>query len=59
LFAYIGASAAGYPLSKVIEGYQWNGFYGLLVILSVVLVVLLFIAMQLQSAKAKNCRKTV
>lgn len=57
LFAYIGASAAGYPLSKVIEGYQWNGFYGLLLILSVVLVVLLFIAMQLQSAKAKKLQK--
>lgn len=46
LFACIGASAAGYPLSKVIEGYQWNGFCSLLLMLSGVLVILLLIAMQ-------------
>lgn len=46
LFACIGASAARYPLSEIIEGYQWDGFYSLLLMLTGVLVVLLFIAMQ-------------
>lgn len=51
LFAYIGAAMAGLPLSIIIENYHWNGFYTLLFSLSVILVVLLMIAMQLQSKK--------
>ncbi|EJA4323928.1 MFS transporter, partial [Escherichia coli] len=53
LFAYLGASAAGYPLSKIIEIYHWNGFYALLLTLSLILVVLLLIAMKLQTLRAK------
>lgn len=53
----IGASVADYPLSKVIEDYQWNGFYSLLLKLSIVLVVLLLIVMQLQYVKAKRLKK--
>lgn len=45
LFAYIGASIAGYSLSIVIEKYQWSGFYSLLLGLSIFLILLLIIVM--------------
>lgn len=57
LFAYIGASVSAYPLSKVIEAYQWNGFYSLLLILSVVLLIALFIAMKVQSTRLKRLQE--
>ncbi|AXH60810.1 MFS transporter family glucose-6-phosphate receptor UhpC [Providencia huaxiensis] len=51
LFAYIGASIAGYPLSIVIEKYQWNGFYSLLLVLSIFLILMLIIAMIMTKKK--------
>ncbi|ELV7517279.1 MFS transporter, partial [Photobacterium damselae] len=30
LFGYIGAALSGYPVAKVIENYQWQGFFTLI-----------------------------
>ncbi len=54
LFAYIGAAVAGFPLSLVIERFHWNGFFGLLLILSVALSLMLIISMQIQKRLEKK-----
>ncbi len=40
-FAYFGAAAAGYPLSKVAQDIGWNGFFGALAVCSVCATLLL------------------
>ncbi|EAZ5467666.1 MFS transporter [Salmonella enterica] len=51
LFAYIGASLAGLPLSIIIEKMHWNGFYFTLDIMSVILVLLLMMTLQIQKKR--------
>ncbi|MHA0851811.1 MFS transporter [Serratia nematodiphila] len=41
LFAYLGAALAGWPLSRVIEGYGWSGMFSLLSIAAVLMGLLL------------------
>lgn len=41
LFAYLGAALAGWPLSLVIERYDWSGMFSLLSIAAVLMGLLL------------------
>ena len=41
VFAYLGASLAGWPLSQVIERYGWSGMFSLLSIAAVLMGLLL------------------
>ncbi len=42
LFSYVGAALAGYPVAKILEIFQWNGFF-LVIIFSAVLTAFLLI----------------
>lgn len=53
LFAYIGAAAAGLPLSLIIEKLKWNGFFGTLFIISLICALLLVLVYFLQRRKNK------
>ncbi len=41
LFAYMGAAAAGYPFGRIIDDYNWSGFFILLGICNLVAVLML------------------
>ena len=53
-FAYIGASTAGWPLSKAIESWHWTGFFCVLSCAALAAVLLLLPFLRVQSSSAEN-----
>ncbi|WP_434362155.1 MFS transporter [Parasalinivibrio latis] len=60
IFAYLGASLAGYPLSQVIVNFEWTGFFVVITVSAAIIGLLLlpFLSSQLDRHDENTCIKT-